>query len=1412
MVDSDHGSGTLSPASPTPHAQVNETIRHVVDGHVTAPAPAPDTSDGTSRLNPRAYQQEMFDHSLQRNTIVAMDTGSGKTQVAILRIAAELDKASTDKIIWFLAPTVSLCQQQFNVIRLQIPAVSIKIVTGEDNADTWSENIWATLLDGVRIVVTTHQILLDALSHAAIKMSNLSLIIFDEAHCCRGKHPGGKIMTDFYHRQKGLGAPVPAVLGLTASPFVKSRLVDLEILESTLDSKCITPTLHREELVRHVSRPQIVTVVYPTPKDIVYTPSMASLSDVINDYDLYKDPYVIDLMTDQTEKNIRKLEKVFKKRDSFTERQLQGLYSRSVSLCQQLGPWAADRFLSRTTTTFLNRLDSMDDFHDWIGAEKLYLAELLQAIPQQNSPAPQAQDVSHKVGLLVKELASLAEKVTGIIFVKERATVTMLHELLETCEPISKKFRIGTLVGTSNMPGKRKDIYEFQGSSDPKTLEKFRAGEINLLIATSVLEEGIDVPACNMVICFDEPSTPKSFIQRRGRARMKDSRLVLFLQDSCDILDKWQILEEQLRAQYEDEERQLRQLELLDDSEYDGGTFFEVASTGARLDLDNAKQHLEHFCSVLSRAEFVDHRPDYIIHAIEAGTVPTLQATVLLPSFVPPELRRIEGVSVWRSEKKATKDAAFQAYLALYKAGLISEYLLPFSPSREGPVIEGRPAEVGGESLMNPWPQVAQLWRSNRDIWLYSLSYHGANGEKIGDYGLLLPVGLPRIRTLPIYIQREEVHSVQCNSVKQLTHEEAAKMPDHTATLLALNFCHKWDVEPREQVIKLFALDVDIDIGQIGSGTHEDINDAVKSGTYLIRNHEGASYFYDGMIYSKPPFERVKTRFFGYENAPLDAPYLVLKKYSRRTDFLHPFNSASTQEASSKKSYSCVLPLELARVDAIEVRHAYFGRLIPSIMHELEVMLLTQELAETLLKPVGLSNMELIRTAISSRSAREPQNYEKLEFFGDSFLKYCAVVNVFAKYPKWNEYYLSSAKDRLVSNSRLQRAAVEKGLVRFILTRPFTGQDWRPIYIDEACEQRGLPSDKRKLSTKTIADVVEALIGASYQDGGIGKALKCISVFIDDGDWQDIGVLQAHLFNQAVHSQLPPVLAPLEDLIGYSFRKKTLLVEAMTHASYLANKDTMSLERLEFLGDAVLDYIIVNRLVQVHPPLAQDRMHLIKAALSNKDFLAFITLKSGVQKRETIVTPTLDVKEEQSRLSLWQFMRHMDHDMGLEQLATQERYSRVRGDITSAMESGADYPWTLLCKLHARKFFSDVFEALLGALWIDSGSLEVCESVATRFGILPYMERILRDKVNVRHPKEQMGISAGSMKVTYDVIGERWTQGDQAVVYSCRLFVGDKVVADVKEGVSREEITTRAAEEAVRFMKTEAWLQMRDEQ
>lgn len=65
-------------------------------------------------------------------------------------------------------------------MQLQMAAVPMKLITGNDNVDTWEAPIWEAVLDGVRIVVSTYQILLDALSHAFVQMDQLALIVFDE--------------------------------------------------------------------------------------------------------------------------------------------------------------------------------------------------------------------------------------------------------------------------------------------------------------------------------------------------------------------------------------------------------------------------------------------------------------------------------------------------------------------------------------------------------------------------------------------------------------------------------------------------------------------------------------------------------------------------------------------------------------------------------------------------------------------------------------------------------------------------------------------------------------------------------------------------------------------------------------------------------------------------------------------------------------------------------------------------------------------------------------------------------------------------------------------------------------------------------------------------------------------------------
>lgn len=421
-----------------------------------------------------------------------------------------------------------------------------------------------------------------------------------------------------------------------------------------------------------------------------------------------------------------------------------------------------------------------------------------------------------------------------------------------------------------------------------------------------------------------------------------------------------------------------------------------------------------------------------------------------------------------------------------------------------------------------------------------------------------------------------------------------------------------------------------------------------------------------------------------------------------------------------------------------------------------------------------------------------------------------------------------------MANSRLFRAAVEFGLDRYIIYKGPTQQKWRPMYVEDLLANPPPANATRTLATKTLADVVEALIGAAYLSGGIPKALECMALFLPEVEWQPLERCREVLYDEAPAGELLPVtMRRLEELVGYTFTRKALLVEAMTHPSCNQPGVRASLDRLEFLGDAVLDYVVVQKLYQAAGGKLENwQLHLMLTALVNADVLGFLVMEWDVkQERVDVVAAaaggeetTSDEQDEGGGLSgtggddddgggngsprlvrsevslpLWSFMRHASADMGVVQRATAQRHAAMRARILEALWEGDRYPWALLARLQANKFYSDVFESVLGAVWVDSGSMDACVAVVERVGILPLMRRLLAGRVHLLHPKEELGRLAAGEKVVYEIEVREEEGGERE--FRCKVIVGEECLANVRGGVNKEEARARAAEEACQILR-----------
>lgn len=414
-----------------------------------------------------------------------------------------------------------------------------------------------------------------------------------EAHNCVKSNPGSQIMRDFYMPKRIKDpASVPHILGLSASPIMNLSIESLKKIEQTLDAICRTPNKNRVELLQQVKLPVLKRRLYQpkaNPDDLENaTVTLASLHQVYKDLDVCKDPYSLKLKAENTERSQRKMKKVLESRDTSSQKSFKSLCLTSRVICHELGEWAADFYVSSAISRFAKVLKSAaDHLEEFEIEEKTYLLTALARV--NTSSVSMTEDdstkslVSNKVARFIETLHEVHHPgISAIVFVRQRATVAVLAYLLSTHPELRKLYKIGTFVGLSNDPRRITSIADILEIQDQwKALEDFRSGTVNLIIATSALEEGIDVPACNTVLCFNEPDNVKVLVQRRGRARSRESNFILMVEEGQnDRVDKWLEFEKYMKQVYAEDMRELEKIKDLENLYEPGHREFRVEGTG----------------------------------------------------------------------------------------------------------------------------------------------------------------------------------------------------------------------------------------------------------------------------------------------------------------------------------------------------------------------------------------------------------------------------------------------------------------------------------------------------------------------------------------------------------------------------------------------------------------------------------------------------------------------------------------------------------------------------------------------------------------------------------------------------------------------------------------------------------------
>ncbi|MHA2320504.1 MAG: helicase-related protein, partial [Candidatus Thorarchaeota archaeon] len=482
----------------------------------------------------RAYQVNLAEVAARESTMIVLSTGLGKTVIAALVAAKRLMQHPDSKVL-FLAPSRPLVDQQARYLRraLNLDEDLVVCLTGHDSPEQ-RRDIWG----GSRVVVMTPQALQNDLVQRSYNLEDVSLIVFDEAHRGVGNY-AYTFIAELYEKQ-GVNR---RGLGLTASPGHQAEHIRL-----VCENLRLSHVEVRDEKSRDV-RDYIVSIDSEM-RFIKIPPEIEVLRDILYSIiDVYRTPVInqgfsLPDARRLTRKEILRTQSEVRKEIGSYTKPPSGLYVvirnltallRVIHLLEFVGTQGlmpTHRYIQGVYEEIRNKKSSKGVKDLVSRSEFKQFESLLSALIDKGHRHPKADAILE----IVSEQLSVNLDSRILIFTRFRDTAVEVCETLEQLDDA----RVSRFVGQSS----RGSDKGFSQKKQVEILDGFRNNEFNVLVATQVGEEGLDIPECNLVVFYDCVPSVVPYIQRRGRTgRRSPGRVVIFVaKGTHDEFYHWSVI------------------------------------------------------------------------------------------------------------------------------------------------------------------------------------------------------------------------------------------------------------------------------------------------------------------------------------------------------------------------------------------------------------------------------------------------------------------------------------------------------------------------------------------------------------------------------------------------------------------------------------------------------------------------------------------------------------------------------------------------------------------------------------------------------------------------------------------------------------------------------------------------------